>query len=95
MTRVYLESPRATRDLRSTRSRLSLTATGKQEQATRQSPPVGPPRSRPLKAMASTSDGITTIVSPDGEILRRAASQTTSIEWFKREATKHLNYLRH
>ena len=45
--------------------------------------------------MASTSDGITTIVSPDGEILRRAASQTTSIEWFKREATKHLNYLRH
>lgn len=93
---LYPDSVPSTRDLRSTMSRLGSTASEKQEQSTHRSQPVWAPGSRPLKALASSSDGITTIVSPDGEILRRVPPETTtSIEWFIREESKRLNYPRH
>lgn len=96
VTHVYPESAPSTRDLRSTRSRLSSTASEKQERATHHSQPVGAPGRRPLKALTSSSDGITTIVSPDGEILRRLPPETTtSIEWLIREESKRLDYPRH
>jgi hypothetical protein len=46
--------------------------------------------------MASSYDGITTIVSPDGKILRRIPpGTTTSIDRYFREESKRLDYPRH
>lgn len=96
VTHIYPESPQAKRNLPSRGSRTSSPVSEKQRQAMNPSQPGRPRAGRPLKAMASTSDGITTILSPDGEILRRIPPDATaSIEWFIREESKRLNYPRH
>lgn len=96
VTHVYPESPQASRNLPLRGPGTSSPVSDKQKQAMNQSHPGKPPVGRPLKATASTSDGITTILSPDGEILRRVPPDTTtSIEWFIREESKRLNYPRH
>ena len=94
VTHVYPESPQAKRNLPLSGSRTSAPVSEKQ--TTNQRQPEGPPAGRPRKAMASISNGIATILSPDGEILRRVPPDATaSIEWFVREESKRLNYPRH